>query len=86
MEVSEFVSRLTRNSSALLDSEQNKIYYQVYNSLPTKEKVFNTPLLKGNDYHLAHHLFDWQLCCKIIEPIYNNNGMFCGNNIYFYKL
>lgn len=85
MEISEFINKITKNSGALLDNEQNKLYYNVYKELPTRETVFNSDLLTGEKYHSAHHLFEWCLCSKIIEPIYNKNGIFCGQNIYFYK-
>lgn len=85
MEISEFVSKLTKNSGALLDNDQNKIYWDVYKNLPNREKVFSSPPLTGDDYHTADHLFHWALCSKVIEPIYNKNGIYCGQNIYFYK-
>lgn len=85
MEISEFIYKLEKNSKCDMDSNMKKTYWDCYKILPTKEKVFNCDILKGNDYHTANHLFEWNIISKIIEPIYSNNGIFIGQNIYFYK-
>ena len=81
MEVSEFKTRIEKANN----NADVKIYWDLYKELPTKEKVFNSELLKSEDYHKAAHLFEWNMINKIIEQVYSKNGIFVGQNIYFYK-
>ena len=57
-----------------------KTIYNVYVPIEDQPQADNKAHFQT--YDVCNKLFEMNLICKKIEPIYRN-GNYCGNNIYF---